>query len=449
MKKIKITIILLLVVKWTSAQHNLTLYNMKSVPQRMAINPALTPNCKWYFGTPALSSIDFTFNSKVLGFGEISDVIVPNGANYTFDATKLSSVFSNGLSFNTGLNQEWLNIGFRIRKSMFTLSVNEKVKTRFLMHQDYFKLFLEGNGGPNIGHEFDLAFGLDILHTREFALGFSRSFLSDKLRLGVRGKYVLGLNAIQTAQNDLTFTTSEKAFTFNVASDIKINSSFIEIDTNNLVSSILFSNRNNSGFGLDLGAEYKLNKKISLSASILDLGVVKWETNAQSSSSKNPGAVFEYSGVDVQNFFADSTGKTTGFEALKDTLEEVLGLNTKDEQFTTGLLGEFYVGGNFHLTDNHNIGALMYGSFYQKKFYPALTLSWNSQFGKILGLSASYTVFNGSFVNLGLGAAMKLGPEQFYIATDNALGSVTDNTRNLGVHFGWNHTFGKKKESER
>ena len=90
----------------------------------------------------------------------------------------------------------------------------------------------------------------------------------------------------------------------------------------------------------------------------------------------------------------------------------------------------------------------MYGSFYKKEFYPALTLSWNSQIGRVLALSDSYTMYRESYVNLGIGAALKLGPEQFYISTDNDIGSVTDNTRNLGVHFGWNHIFGKKKDKK-
>ena len=147
-------------------------------------------------------------------------------------------------------------------------------------------------------------------------------------------------------------------------------------------------------------------------------------------------------------FIGDSSNQKRGFESFRDTLIEIIALDTSSESFNTGLMGEFYVGGNFHITKNHNIGALMYGSFYRKEFYPALTLSWNSQIGNILALSASYTMYRESYVNLGFGVALKLGPEQFYITTDNAIGSVTDNTRNLGVHFGWNHIFGKKKDKK-
>ena len=153
-------------------------------------------------------------------------------------------------------------------------------------------------------------------------------------------------------------------------------------------------------------------------------------------------------GMDIKDFLVDSSNQKKGFETFKDTLMEIIALDTSSESFSTGLMGEFYVGGNLRITKNHNVGALMYGSFYRKEFYPALTLSWNSQIGNILALSASYTIYRESYVNLGFGVALNLGPEQFYITTDNAIGSATDNTRNLGVHFGWNHIFGKKKDKK-
>ncbi|NBV57790.1 MAG: hypothetical protein EBR72_08375 [Bacteroidetes bacterium] len=214
------------------------------------------------------------------------------------------------------------------------------------------------------------------------------------------------------------------------------------------MNSVLLGNQQNSGFGIDVGANLKLNKKLSLSASIIDLGVVQWKDNLKSTFTKNPGVYHEYKGMDIQDFLVDSTNQKKGFETFKDTLMEIIALDTSSEYFSTGLMGEFYVGGNLHITKNHNIGALMYGSFYKKEFYPALTLSWNSQIGRILAFSASYTMYRESYVNLGFGAALKLGPEQFYITTDNAIGSVTDNTRNLGIHFGWNHIFGKKKDKK-
>ena len=448
MRKILIFSFFFLSLGHLMAQNNLTLYNLKPVPQRMAINPAFTPTCKWYFGTPALSSLDFSYNSRVIGLNELSSALESNGSNYTLDMTKLANVFSNGVSINSSYNHEWIGFGFRLRKSMWSFSIYEKLKSRVLLPPDFFRLVFEGNGGDNVGDVFDLGFAMDFIHTREFALGYSRSFIDDKLRIGGRIKYIAGINAIQTERNDLVFETSEKAFTYNVKSDLKFNSSLMPIDSNATLNSVLLGNPQNSGFGIDVGANLKLNKKLSLSASIIDLGVVQWKDNLKSTFTKNPGVYHEYRGMDIQDFLVDSSNQKKGFETFKDTLMEIIALDTSSESFSSGLMGEFYVGGNIHITKNHNIGALMYGSFYKKEFYPALTISWNSQIGRILAFSASYTMYRESYVNLGFGAALKLGPEQFYITTDNAIGSVTDNTRNLGIHFGWNHIFGKKKDKK-
>ena len=118
------------------------------------------------------------------------DALVPNGSNYTLDMTKLSNVFTNGISMNSAYNQEWLSLGFRLRKSMWSFSINEKLKSRVLLPQDFFRLVFEGNGGDNVGEVFDLGFGVDFIHTREFAVGYSRSYIDDKLRIGGRIKYI-------------------------------------------------------------------------------------------------------------------------------------------------------------------------------------------------------------------------------------------------------------------
>ena len=89
------------------------------------------------------------------------------------------------------------------------------------------------------------------------------------------------------------------------------------------------------------------------------------------------------------------------------------------------------------------------GSFYNKQFYPAMTLSWNSKFGRVLSASVSYTAMRGNFTNLGAGLAINGGPEQFYIVSDNIIGTATGNVKNLSVRFGWNHTFGRKKREQK
>ena len=58
-------------------------------------------------------------------------------------------------------------------------------------------------------------------------------------------------------------------------------------------------------------------------------------------------------------------------------------------------------------------------------------------------------MFNKSYTNLGLGVALKGGPVQLYIVTDNVLGMIfPQNTKSIQFHFGINLLFGKKKSEE-
>ena len=112
------------------AQSNLTLYNMEPIPQRLSVNPALSPDCKWYMGTPGLSSNDFSFNSNAFSILKIGNSLGtrPNGA-YVLNLIRSSEFLDQPTFVHIDMNQEWFNAGFRVRKSMFFLTVLEKVKT--------------------------------------------------------------------------------------------------------------------------------------------------------------------------------------------------------------------------------------------------------------------------------------------------------------------------------
>ncbi|MBT8326198.1 MAG: hypothetical protein KJP21_00660 [Bacteroidia bacterium] len=437
------------------AQSNLTLYHMETLPQRLQANPAQDPDCQWYLGMPGISSVDFNFNSNGLALGKINDAFIPrtNSDSFTFDITKLSNLLDKETFINIGVNQDWINFGFRVNKSLFTFNVTEKVKTRVSVPGDFFTFVFEGNGGNNLGKTFDFDWGVDVLHTREYALGYQRSLLDDRLRVGGRLKYVYGLLAVNTERNDLKFTTDPESFALNIESDLKVNmaSSYLQMGPGTIEPDPIKAafGADNKGWGFDLGASFDLTNRITLSASLVDMGQLYWKENTVNYQSTNPGASFEFRGVDIKDYIGDSAEYTGGIEELGDSLIEVFGLDSVNQNFTTTLLGEFYIGGTFKLTEKHKAGALFYGSFYNRNFYPALTLSWNSKFGRVLGLSASYTMMRGSFTNLGLGLSFNAGPEQLYFVSDNLIGAATGNVKNLSIRFGWNHTFGRKKREEK
>lgn len=452
MKKLLILSSFLFAVQgMAQAQSNLTLYNIEPLPQMMVANPAKTPDCKWYIGMPVLSSIETQFTSNALSFENIENSLIErqNGLGYNLDLKTLSQSIDKQTFVGLGLNVELLNFGFRLRKSMFTFGITEKVKTRISIPNDILKLAGQGNGGQNLGYDFNFNFGFDVLHTREFAMGYSRKFLNDKLTLGGRLKYIRGLNVIETAKNDLVFTTQPQNFDYDLTADIEMNVSSVGLSLNEQSdpTTLALGSRKNSGFGLDIGGVFDLTKRIQLSASIVDMGLIRWAEDVRNLKSKNPGATFTYRGIDLNNYIGDSA---RGFDVLVDTLVDVFALDTTRESFTTTLFSEFYLGGNFRLNDRHNAGILFYGTFYNRQLNPAMTISWNSKLTRVFAVSLSYSMTRGNFQNLGMGFVTHLGPEQFYFVSDNAIGAFTGNVKNLGIRFGWNHVFGRKKlERER
>jgi hypothetical protein len=454
MKKTLITLLVLFSFGFVEAQSNLTMYNMKPLPQRLQANPALDPDCKWYFGMPAISSFNFNLNSNSFSLKRFNNALVenPGSDSFTLDITKLSDMFDKESFINLGINQEWINFGFRVGDNFVSFNITEKVKTRVSVPGDFFAFVFEGNGGDNLGRTFDFDWGIDVLHTREFALGYQRSLMDEKLKVGGRLKYIYGLSSITTVKNDLSFTTAEDDFTWNVQSDLQLSmaSSYLELDSNNIPDERnLFMGADNKGYGIDLGVSVELSDALTVYGSIIDLGQISWKENTKVIKSKNPGQSFEFKGIDVNDYLYDSLDFSQGFEELGDSLMDAFGLDTVQETFTTGLLGEFYLGGTLDITEKHNAGVLFYGSFYNRKFYPAFTLSWNSRFSRALSLSASYTIMRGNFSNVGLGLSFNAGPEQFYIVSDNVIGALSGNVKNISARFGWNHTFGRKKWEQR
>ena len=446
MKNLLITLLFISILASASGQSNLTLYNMEPLPQRLQANPALTPDCKWYLGMPGVSSFDFNFNSNALAFKSLNNAFTERaGGGYTLSINKLSDALDKQTFVNVGVNEEWLNFGFRVRKSMFTFGVTEKVKTRIGIPKDVLKLAFQGNGGANLGYDFNFNFAIDVLHTREFALGYSRQFLGDRLTVGGKLKYIRGINVINTAKNDIIFNTDENTYAYNVTADIEANASTPILDDDLDPLKAVLGSARNTGFGIDLGAKLDLTKRISVSASVIDLGQINWNDNVTNIKSRNAGATFQFRGIDINDYLSDSVSEGEGFEVLADSLLDVFVLDTFNGSFSTGLLGEFYLGGNIKILKKHNAGVLLYGSFYNKQFYPALTLSWNSKFRRAMALSVSYTMMRGSSANLGLGMAFNGGPEQIYFVSDNLIGAATGNVKNLSLRFGWNHTFGRRR----
>ena len=467
MKKTVLFSVMIVLGLGASAQNNLTLYNMKTIPQRFTTNPANRSDAKFFIGIPGASSLYMDVGFSAFNLGDILGAIGPDETGVeTFHLRDFTEGFKKRNTVSIANQVDLLAMGLKLKRNYFYLNASLNNNFRVSFPGDLFKFLAEGNGGANLNRLFDFGFGLDALSYGELGIGYSRELIQDKLTIGARIKFIKGIGVIDTKKSDFNFTTDKETYDFLLQSDIEINSanSFQDfqgqdpLDTNGLTTDELpFSDavdqilgRGNRGFGLDVGAVFTPIKRITVSASIVNLGRINWNTNTYNWKSNNPHATYRFEGLNVDNALTfKEEDVNRAWEELQDTLIKTFDLNENNESFTTSLFAQFYLGGNFNLTKNHNAGLLFHGTFYNKTVDPAITLSWNSKLTRILGVSVSYSIANNSFVNGGLGFSLNGGPVQYYLVSDNIIGLLAHTqTNTFNFRTGLNVTVGRKEKSK-
>ncbi len=427
------------------AQQDLTLYNMEVVPQRMYSNPAFIPAfSKINIGLPMFSSQYLNISNS--GF-KYSDLIKHRFDDSLYvDYDNMLSKLSKNNYLSVAYQPDLLSFGFSIKKNYISFNATEKINFRFRYPKDFMSFLWKGNGSL-LDKELNLNFGIDFIHYREYALGFARQ-INDKLLFGIKVKYLYGMENIWTEKADVTLNTDPNSFDITAKSNVILHTSgFDENSFNNFNVNNYAFKKKNTGWGIDLGGVYKLNKKITLSASVIDLGFIKWNEGNTSYQSHDANGKFIYQGFEMNQFITkDSSNTNNAGQILLDSLSKNFQIDTNYVSYKTKLSTQIYFGANYNYCDKGNMGILFYSQIFDRTIHPAVSLSVNQRVGRWLNVSASYSIYNRSFNNFGLGLALNGGPIQLYIVSDNFLGALfPQNAKNIHLRAGINLTFGRSE----
>lgn len=453
MKNFKLFVAVLLLSPIAKAQQNFTLYNMPSIPQSNLLNPALVPDCKWHVGIPALNSTYFQYGNSGFNANKVFNAMESFSPDSSqLNLNKLLDVFNKKNYIALKVEQSWLSGGVKLMKNHYLhFSVQEKAQVRISIPKDLFTFLIDGNGGSNLGKTLDFDFKSSALHYREFALGYAFT-LDDRITVGGRVKYLLGLNVVDVKSANLSVTTNPEDYSYLLKTDIRINAAsslgtIIKTDSTQRFEpqASNFFRTKNKGMALDLGATFKFTDKITFSASLLDMGYIHWKQNTTNIMSHDKNASFKFDGIHVSS--ADTNSDFNQYiENLVDTLLNTFRVDTVHKSFNTGLSAEFFLGANYELSKRINLGGLFYGDFYNGRFYPGLTLSMRYKLGKALSINVSNTFYNRSALNPGLGVSVNAGAFQVYSVMDNFLFPlIPTGVRNMSWRFGSNITIGRDR----
>ncbi|NQV03217.1 MAG: hypothetical protein HQ542_11260 [Bacteroidia bacterium] len=423
------------------AQHDLSLYNFKMVPERIQQNPAFIPQEKVYFGIPFLSGVQAAF-ANPFSYVDVIERDEYDSVTLRIDnfMTKISR--NDHMRFYTNL--DLISVGFQLAKGRFFLgfSIRERFSQHITIPRNLCYMLWYGNTAPQLfGKYVNISPSVDALVYDEWAVSFSGYALDQKLSLGGRLKYLSGRINVRTKRSQVDFYTDTATYRIHISSDFEIQTSGIydfEKYFEQAVPSLIFPG--NHGVGVDVGFNYQISNSFSINASILDFGFINWQTNTMSLVSQNPGEEFIYDGLNLNDFMAISDDLDSFGKMVTDSILDLAHIDSVfDEPYVSWLPVRYNLGGSYSINDQHYFNLLLNGISWNHQFFPALSLAYYYSYKKFLGIMVSYNIFNNQYTNIGGGIGITGGPVQLYILSDNILGFFSyRKTNNSSIQFGIN-----------
>lgn len=428
-----------------NCQESLTLYNMPAVPQAMQENPGIMPMQKGHLSLPLMSSNYFGFSNSGFTYADLIKRRSDDSLVFTVD-NMLSKLSTNNY-FTTSIRTNILSFGFRVKKNYFSFNIIAKNDNYINYPKDFATLLLKGNSAF-LGTTANFNLKQESTAYIEYSAGFVHETKNKKLTYGGRIKMFSGVANVQTKQAQFSLFTNDKNYAINANSNISINAA--SLDTGN-ISNIFKPAQNlmgaNQGFGFDVGFQYKITKRLSISASALDVGsTIQWNERVVNYNTKPGGNTFNFNGFDIKTIFNNNGSLQKSIDSLSDSAHHLLDLNKTRNTYTTVIPAKLYGSLVYQFARNINVGVVVFAKQTDNNWQTSTAISINTRLGKILSSSVSYGINSYSKNNIGFGLAINPGNMQFYAVSDN-ITPLFDAThaKNTNVIFGLNFIFGKMR----
>jgi hypothetical protein len=443
---------------------------MDIIPQSNQLNPALTPQAGFYFGIPGISSLEVNAGNSALSFNDVMPFRKEiDSLSYFLYNQETQANFFNKLRKSNFIyadnRADLISLGLRIRKTYVSFYLGERAEVYGFVPYDLYKFGVYLNQKNIQSETFDLSsFGTRAQVYLESAIGLTQE-LSPTLSFGIKAKFLNGLADLRTTNSELTLKTGLNEW--ETSSSIEINSSIpllryeldslgyadmgsFEIDSIDNYSVRQYRDsllgRNNKGFAIDLGILVKPTKKLTISASLLDLGYIRWKNNINNFTT---GGTYKFNGAAV------ITDSTEAFDIILDSLENMHKFTPSHNAYSTMLSAKLYAGIHYQIVKGIGVGALTRQQIVNNTLYSQYTFSLNLNLGRVINTTYSYTILNNTYDNFGFALSLKSGPFQIYTMLDRIplyYNKTVDGVfipayaKEFNFRFGMNLLFGCRKD---
>jgi len=415
-----------------------SLYFMETIPQISQMNPAFQPRANGYVALPVNFNIDLS-----LGFA-VRDFIQKQGTKQKwdlpvekpFDYDKLrKSIGKNSSMINFGLDLDIIGFGFRAGTGYFSFGISEHVSLNASLPNDVFNITEKGfPAGTTL--DFSSLLNTRVMGYMQVLIGYSGK-VNDKLTLGMNIKPMFGHAAIVPKTKNFKITTGGESFEpwkLNLKSDIYTSGPIDEVVTNEdgNIEKIVFKDFsdynpvdwinnyvlgfNNPGIALDLGAEYKINERITVSASLNNLGFISWNSDLNSTPINGN---YEFNGLEWDVSVTDPKDFKDLYKMLGDSILAAVTYPAKHDKFKTMLPPVLYAGGSYNLTQTISVGLLSRTAFWNNGVCQSFNASVYLQPYSFVAMNLGVNYQVKGSVHLGGGFTIFGGPLQLYLLIDN------------------------------
>jgi len=416
----------------------LGLYFLDGVVQANHLNPAFAPKQKVAYSFPGVSA---GFSTSL---GAYNDFVTVNAEGVgVLNGDVIMEQLSDNNFIRGGFNLHTFHSVVGKKNWRVILSNTIKFDNYINVPRDLASLAIEGNAAA-VGETFNIGPDLNISAYSETGLGFMWKF--GEVQVGGKVKLLSGLANVSTDKTTASVTTDEEYYQLTAMTDYRINAAgLVDIKNPEDLSQFDIDWRldefkvgdifKNLSVGIDLGASAKfLDEKLTVSASIIDLGKIKWQ-NPYNFHSKGS---YTFEGIDARDLVEDDE---LSFEGTLDTLDRIFNFTETNSSYKTALPMKSYLSGSYKIHKFFSAGGMLYYENYRGQNFGGYALNASAHFSQVFNVGVTWSsVYQTQ--SLGAHFVLKLGPVQLVALTDNIMAAMKPyDNQNFNAQFGLNLAF--------
>ncbi|MDO4790219.1 MAG: DUF5723 family protein [Porphyromonas sp.] len=418
---------------------------------RISQNPSYIPvHDKVIVGLPLISHL-----STEVHLPSAPNSIIFKDANGTYIVLDKAIRALADRSFFTALNADLFSLGIKGESGFYSLNIGMRADVMGMLNAALADFAVKGNAhymgkDTSLGH-------IPVAHRRylQAAFGYANDKIleSRNLRLGARLKFITMASGAFSDGGDFVIRTDDKGrsirlsgkqhYLVNNSGAVKRNAEG-DIDMIDLGKGMLLDRSfANYGLGVDLGAEYILDKQWSFGLSVTDLGFIHWNReNLKSVELDLTGdKEIEFQGVNFSNALLNKEqGRDPYFDKLIRDLESALSVRSADRSYTSSLYTRIGATAEYTPVEEVKVKALLGGTWIGDRFHHEAVLSSSYRPGSFF--TAAVSVSSMRSTPFSLGGAVVLGDGfQTILAVDNLLALDYTGVNRTAVRLGINFRF--------